>query len=282
MTALKAAAVQLEIGDGVQPSYQLDVVAEHVRMERRHGAELITLPELWPCGFFAFDAYKDVAEPIDGPLVSALAELARSEEVLLVAGSFVERASDNLYNTTLVFGPDGSLVTTYRKIHLSPFGGSREPEILTPGRDVVTFDRWGIRFGLSTCNDLRYPELYRALSDQGAEIVLVTTAWAFPRLGAWRTLMRARAIENQAIVVACNCAGSQAGATYFGSSAGIDSWGMTLGELDERPGVLRLTLDVEAVRESRRTFPALAGRRPELFEAVSSGAPTRPAQGRPG
>lgn len=272
--------MQLEIGDEILPSYQLEVVAEHVRAERRRGAALIMLPELWPCGFAAFDAYEDIAEPIDGPHVSALAELARSEEVLLVAGSFVERESDNLYNTTLVFGPDGSLVTTYRKIHLSPFGGSREPEILTPGQEVVTFDQWGIRFGLSTCNDLRYPELYRALSDHGAEIVLVTTAWAFPRLGAWRTLMRARAIENQAIVVACNCVGSQAGSTFFGSSAGIDAWGMTLGELDDRPGVLRLTLDVETVRESRRTFPALAGRRPDLFGSASSRASKMPPQAR--
>jgi predicted amidohydrolase len=144
-------------------------------------------------------------------------------------------------------------------VHLFGYG-SREQELLTPGDHpvVVPLDR--ARVGLTTCYDLRFPELYRRMVDDGAELFLVVAGWPFPRLDAWRTLGRARAIENQAALVACNAAGRQAGSTYAGASYACGPWGSVLGELDDRPGVLRVDVDLAEVAACRRAFPALRDR----------------------
>lgn len=242
---------------------RLDRVSGLVRAEADLGADAVMLPEMWVRGWFDFDAYAELAEPLDGPLVSALSDLARAAGVLLVAGSIVERAgSEDIHNTALAFDPDGELVSVYRKVHLFSFGDARESDVLRPGGEPATFD-WegaGARVGLSICYDLRFPELYRRQVDDGAELLLVVSAWPEPRVEAWRTLVRARAIESQAAIVACNAAGEQGGHTYAGRSAAYDAWGEPLGELGPEPGMLRVELDVEDVRAQRASFPPLRDR----------------------
>lgn len=256
---MRVAAVQLLVTDDEAPSVRLAAAAGAVRAEARNGADLVVLPEMWLPGFFAFDDYATVAEPLQGPTVAALSKLAAETGVWLCAGSLVERSPDGLHNTTLMFDQHGTMVASYRKIHLFGYG-SRERQLLIRGTDVVTCDLGGVRVGLSTCYDLRFPELYRALIDAGAEVLAVVAGWPFPRVDAWRCLLRARAIENQAAVVGCNAAGRQGPAVFAGTSVAFNAWGTPLGELDDRPGVLRVDVDPEQIRSARTDFPALRDR----------------------
>jgi predicted amidohydrolase len=256
---VQIAAIQLQIIEDELPVDRLRRVTEIVRNESDAGADFVVLPEMWLAGFFGFDHYADLAEDLNGPLVKNLAALAAECGTYLCAGSIIERDGRDLYNSTVLFGPDGTLVASYRKMHLFGYG-SREREILSPGQEVVTCELNGVRFGLSTCYDLRFPELYRRQVEMGAEVLLVVAAWPFPRLDAWRCLVRARAIENQAVVVACNAAGTQKGSVFAGATRAYGPWGMLLGELDDRPGVLRCDLDINTVSAARAEFPALADR----------------------
>lgn len=256
---MRIAAIQLLVSDEAKPAERLDAVRTAVRDEAERGAELVVLPEMWLPGFFGFDSYAEVAERLDGPTVTALATLAADTGVRLCAGSLVERSDAGLHNTTLLFERTGELVATYRKIHLYGYG-SREQQLLVRGTEVVTYDLGGVRVGLSTCYDLRFPELYRKAVELGAELFLVVAGWPFPRVDAWRCLARARAIENQAAVVACNAAGRQGNGVFAGTSVAFNAWGTPLGELDDRPGVLRVDVDPADVRVARDDFPALRDR----------------------
>ncbi|NMH96878.1 carbon-nitrogen family hydrolase [Pseudonocardia acidicola] len=259
---MRIAAVQLRVSDLEPPPTRLEAARQAVRAEAARGAELVVLPEMWLPGFFAFDDYPRVAEPLDGPTATGLSKLAAECGVHLCAGSLVERSTEGsrrLHNTTTVFGPDGALLAAYRKIHLYGYG-SREQELLTPGRDVLTCEIAGVRVGLSTCYDLRFPELYRAAAAEDAELFVVVAGWPFPRVDAWRCLARARAIENQAALVGCNAAGRQGSGVFAGASVAFNAWGTPLGELDDRPGILRVEIEPDDIRAARAEFPALRDR----------------------
>ena len=146
----------------------------------KHGsADLILLPEIWTPGYFAFDRYEESAD--EAPrIVDTLAGLARDADVYLHAGSIIERDGSELFNASLLFDPAGSLIARYRKIHLFGYG-SREQELLTPGQTVVTVATELGRFGLAVCYDLRFPELFRRMCDEGAMAFLVASAWPYPR-----------------------------------------------------------------------------------------------------
>jgi predicted amidohydrolase len=255
---VRIAAIQLAIEDGAYEERREAAFAA-VREEASRGADVVMLPELWPIGAFGFDEYAARAEPLDGPLGDELASLASELRVVLHGGSIPERDGDRLYNTAVVFDRDGTRLGSYRKMHLFGYG-SREAEVLSKGQEVVTVSVDGHCAGLAICYDLRFPELFRHLVDAGAEIVLLVSGWPIPRLEAWKTLGRARAIENQVAYVGCNSAGQQAGRPYVGASVAYDAWGNCLGELDEHPGVLRCEIDVEAVRAARADFRQLADR----------------------
>lgn len=256
---MRISAIQLLVTDEETPAARLEAARRRVRAEAERGAELVVLPEMWLPGFFGFDDYVTLAEPLDGPTATELGKLAAETGVPLCAGSMVERSADGLHNTTLLFGADGALLASYRKIHLFGYG-SRERELLTRGTEVVTCDLVGVRIGLSTCYDLRFPELYRTAVDQGAELFVVVAGWPFPRVDAWRCLARARAIENQAAVVGCNTAGRQGKGVFAGASVAFDAWGTPRGELDDRPGVLRVEIEPDDISSARAEFSALRDR----------------------
>lgn len=256
---MRIAAIQLQVDAERTADERLKDACDGIRSEAGAGADVVVLPEMWYPGYFGFDHYDELAESLDGPVVTALAAAAAEAGVVVMAGSIVERSEAGLHNTSLLLGRDGRLLASYRKIHLFPYG-SREEELLTRGTAPAVVDVDGVRTGLSTCYDLRYPELYRRMVDDGAELFLVVAAWPVPRLDAWRTLGRARAIENQAVLVGCNAAGVDGDVRYLGSSYAFNAWGSCLGELDDRAGVLRVDVDPAATRAARDEFPALAGR----------------------
>jgi predicted amidohydrolase len=225
-------------------------------------ADLVVLPELWPVGAFAFTRFEAEAEPVrTGPTAEAMAQAASDARVWLHAGSIVERAPDGaLYNTSLVFSPDGTLAATYRKIHR--FGFDRgEATLMSAGEQPVTVALPDLTVGLATCYDLRFPELFRALTDAGAQALVVPAGWPDKRAAHWTLLARARAVENQCYVLACGTAGSHAGVPQAGRSAIIDPWGEPLAEApDATEQVITADLDPAQVAKVREDFPVLKDR----------------------
>jgi predicted amidohydrolase len=252
---VKVHVIQLSYGDDESLPERTDRVAALVRAQS--GADLVVLPELWPNGGFAYDTWEAGAQPLDGPVVQALRAATRDLGVMVHMGSFVERdETGRLFNTSVLLGPDGGVLSTYRKVHLFGFGEG-EPKLMTPGDGPVVHDT----FGLATCYDLRFPELFRALLDGGAEVVLMPAAWPAKRVAHWRLLSQARAVENQCYVVACNTGGTHAGVPMGGHSMVVDPWGAVLAEAGEGEEVLVVDLDPALVGSTRASFPVLADRR---------------------
>lgn len=224
--------------------------------------DLVVLPEAAMHDFGSADHdLAAAAEPLDGPFVTLLAEHARRLGATIVGGMF-ERTDGLPYNTLVVVGADGNLVTTYRKIHLYDSFGYRESERLRPGEiRPATFTVGGTSVGLMTCYDLRFPELARALMDgePAPDVLLVPAAWVAGerKLDHWRTLLTARAVENTVYVAAA----AQGGDRYTGHSLVVDPWGSIVDEAHDADAVVRADLDPQVVARSREVNPSLANRR---------------------
>lgn len=253
---MKVASIQFEMGDRSKAE---NIEYALARLDQTPAVDLILLPEIWPCGFFAFDRYAADSEPLDGPIVTAFRQKARERRCHMVMGSLVEREGDRLFNTTVFIGPGGDIIARYRKIHLFGYQ-SDETRLLTPGQEIVVADTpWG-RAGFATCYDLRFPELFRCMVDRGAEIFLIPSAWPLARIEAWRLFNRARAHENLAFLVSCNCAGENLGKRYGGHSMVVDPWGKVLAEGGERGETVTAEIDIREAARARAEFPALADR----------------------
>ena len=261
---LRVALVQLGYDDAEPLAERLERASDLVRAQAGH--DLVMLPELWGPTGFDYRRWEGLAEPLEGDFHAAMSALAAEVGVTLHAGSFVERLArpgadgHDLANTSLVFGPDGERVATYRKIHRFGFGAG-EPTLMEAGDDIVVVPLCGVPTGISTCYDLRFPELYRRQLDAGAQMCVIPAAWPLPRVEAWRVLGRARAIEEQVYVLQCNTAGTHAETTMGGHSQVVAPTGEVLGELGTDEGVLSVEVDPALVDETRRAFPVLDDRR---------------------
>ncbi|MFC8914238.1 carbon-nitrogen family hydrolase [Streptomyces sp. NPDC057116] len=256
---MRASLIQIAVDPDETPNSRRSRVSSLVA-EQRGVADLVILPELWPVGAFAYDSFEAEAEPLDGPTHRAMAKAAADASVWLHAGSIVERAPDGaLYNTALVFSPSGDLVTTYRKIHRFGFDQG-EAVLMSAGDELVTVPVPGLPLGVATCYDLRFPELFRGLVDAGALAFAVPAGWPERRRDHWTLLARARAVENQAYVLACCTAGTHAGVPQAGHSIVVDPWGEVLAEAGEAEEVLTVDLDPDHVAATRDRFPALKDR----------------------
>ena len=256
---MRAVLIQADVDHSQLFEQRVAALCEAVVAQR--SADLVILPELWATGYFAFDEYDRTAESLDGSTVRALSRAAADADVHLHAGSIVERGpGGRLSNTSLLFGPDGALLHAYRKVHL--FGHqSKESALLEPGDTVRALNTRFGRVGLAACYDLRFPELFRALTDGGAEMLLVAAAWPAARIAHWRLLVQARALENQAWVLACNAAGRRGDVTLGGTSLIVDPWGRIVAEADTGGAVLSAEVDPAGVARARADFPALSDRR---------------------
>lgn len=271
---LRVSLVQVGYGDDESMGERIDRVVG--LLDDLPDADLVVLPELWAHGGFASDTWAEQAETIgggDGGVVQRLAELVRRRRWWLHGGSIIERAAADadpgpdgrgLWNTSLVFDPDGVLRTTYRKIHRFGFGDG-EPRLLEAGESLAVteaaFGSGTATVGLATCYDLRFPELFRGLGELGAGLVVVPAAWPLPRVEHWRLLGRARALENQTWVIQCNTAGSHRGLTMGGHSQVVAPTGDVVAELGPDADVLTVEIDLDLVAETRAAFPVLADRR---------------------
>ncbi len=263
---MKIAVIQLAYADDEPLADRRERAAGLVRAQA--GADLVLLPELWAPTGFGYRGWAAAAEPVDGPTVAAIADAARAIGAVVHAGSIIEALPEAgpegkaLANTSVLLGPDGTPVAIYRKIHRFGFADG-EPALLEAGREIVVVDLpdGGPRVGLSTCYDLRFPELYRGQLDAGAQVFLVPAAWPKPRVAHWSLLGRARAIENQCVLVAANTGGTHAGYVMGGASQVVSPRGEVLAEAGSGEEVLRVDVDVAEVSAYRAEFPVLADRR---------------------
>lgn len=266
---MRIALIQVEYADDESVEDRTERVAELVAAQEGH--DLVVLPEMWSAGAFDYRAWPDRTQTVDGPVVSRLAEVAREIGAVVHTGSIAEAPPGEpgpqgrgLWNTSVLLDASGERIARYRKMHRFGFGNG-EPRLMEAGEDVVVLDlpapADGLTAGLSTCYDLRFPELYRAQVDQGAQIFVVPAAWPAARVEAWRLLLRARAIEDQCFVLGCNTAGTHARTPMGGRSAVIDPRGEVLAEAGTGQEVLSVTIDPAAVAEVRESFPVLADRR---------------------
>jgi predicted amidohydrolase len=237
------------------------------------GADVIVLPEKWNLVGSA-DDYRTAAEPLaGGPSAAAMAEWARTLGVTIVGGSITERREgrEKLSNTSCVFDAEGELVAVYRKIHLFDVevGGNvyRESEAEEPGSDPVVAHAEDWAIGLTVCYDLRFPELYRILALEGAELATVPAHFTTPTgKDHWHVLLRARAIENQYYVAAAGQVGETVrGKPAYGRSLIVDPWGIVLAQAPDEETVITAEIDRARMRHIRATLPSLANRQPDAY-----------------
>ncbi len=236
------------------------------------GADLVLLPEKWN-GLGNHEILLDVAESLEGgETVDAMSSWARTHGITLVGGSIAERRDgrQKLSNTCVVFDPEGEIAAVYRKIHMFDVevGGVvyRESDSEEPGDRPVSCEVEGWRLGLSVCYDLRYPELYRILAVEGAELVTVPAAFTlFTGKDHWELLLRARAVENQCYVVAANQWGLVEGKASYGRSSIVDPWGVVLAQAPDEDAVITAELDRAHMDRIRISLPSLANRQPAAY-----------------
>jgi predicted amidohydrolase len=292
VASLRVALVQTDAGS--DPERNVARAAELADRAAAGGARLVALPEYLQ--YRGDDAgFRASARPIPGPFSDALAAVARRHGVWLLAGSLAEMSGDpdRPYNTSVLLGPDGSIVACYRKLHLFDVEtavalgsgpSDRESARVSPGDRAVVVRVDGVAVGLTVCYDLRFPELYRTLALAGAEILTVPANFT-ERTGRdhWEVLLRARAIENGAFVLAPSQIGGPPGMPAYGRSMIVDPWGTVVAQAPDSEVTVEATLDLDRVAAVRRAIPALANRRPEAYDvdAVERvGSPVAPVADR--
>ncbi|QSQ17268.1 carbon-nitrogen hydrolase family protein [Myxococcus landrumensis] len=263
---LIAAAQMVSTAD---KAHNVEAATRLVQRASELGARLVGLPEN-----FAWmgpePERQGAAEGLDGPTLSRMAELARERKVTLLAGSVLEAGAPGgrLYNTSVLFGPDGERLAVYRKMHLFDVdvgdGATyQESAAVAPGTEVVAADTAVGRLGMSVCYDLRFPELYRRLSKDGATLLAVPAAFTMMTgKDHWEVLLRARAIENQAYVLAPAQGGRHSAQRQtYGHAMVVDPWGLVTARASEGEGLALAPVDPALQARIRRDLPCLRHRR---------------------
>jgi predicted amidohydrolase len=262
-----AAAVQMLASS--DKAANLDEASRWVRTAAAQGARLVVLPEVFIWRGDKSDERRS-AEPVPGPTSQELARLARELGIYLLGGSILEEIPGNekAYNTSLLFGPKGELLASYRKIHLFDVDlaqgvSLRESATRAFGSSIVVAETELCRMGLTVCYDLRFPELYRGLVTEGAQLIFVPSAFtAYTGQAHWEPLLRARAIENQVYIIAPDQFGKSAKSfETHGHSMIVDPWGKILDELPDGPGVVVAEIDLDYLAKVRAELPVLTHRK---------------------
>jgi predicted amidohydrolase len=268
---LRVACVQVNAGS--DKAANLEKVEKLVARAAAGGADLVVLPEKWNA-IGGPDVYRENAEPVEGgESFAAMSGWAARHGITLVGGSVTElrEGHEKLSNTCAIYDPEGALVALYRKIHMFDVEVDghvyRESEAEEPGDAVVACEAEGWRLGLTICYDLRFPELWRILALEGAELIAAPAAFTlFTGKDHWELLLRARAVENQLYVAAANQWGSFApGKSSYGRSLVADPWGVVLAAAPDEDCVISAELDRGRMRRIRAALPSLANRQPAAY-----------------
>lgn len=240
-------------------------LAEKIEKKKsRNHFDFLVLPELFTTGYHSKNRMMEFSEGMDGRTIEALKSLAKDYGITVAAGSFVEKEESNLYNTSVTIDRKGGLTAFYRKTHL--FTTMNEDKLLTPGNEINTYKIGKLTAGTMTCFELRFPEIARKLTLQGAQIIFCPAEWSHPKSEVLFTLTRARAIENQLFLVLANIVGKMGGLDFCGGSmiAAPDGTILTKGSPD-REEVLDAGIDIKQVNIYRKQIPALSHRREDLY-----------------
>lgn len=253
-----------------QPTVNLSRVQSALTDAKEQGADLAVFPEGTHARFSA--DLRSVAEPLDGHFCTGLSDAAKAAGVAIVAGVFEPAPDGRVYNTTVALDAEGRFAAAYRKIHLFDALGHHESQTVAPGSELVVTDLAGLRVGILTCYDIRFPELARALATEGADVIVLGSAWASGLFKEehWVTLVRARAIENTIWVAAAGQVPDPdepptAAPTGVGRSMLVDPMGTVRIDLGSAPGVATGTIDTQTTAQVRAVLPSLNHRRPDLF-----------------
>jgi predicted amidohydrolase len=255
---ITAAALQFNLSIGNINSNLAKGFAALQRAGER-GAQLAVMPEMWSSGY----AYRQLRELADQTpqVLATLSEITRRLKMVVV-GSLPEMDAGKIYNTAYVVDR-GELVGRYRKLHL--FSTMQEDRFLAAGDQALTVDTSAGRLGVAICYDLRFPELFRKLALEGAEMICVPAEWPKPRQEHWNALIRARAIENQLFLIAANCCGVQGKLDFFGHSQLVSPLGHLLAYADAEETELVADLDFSEMVQYRKQIDTLGDRRPDIY-----------------
>ncbi len=256
---ISLAQIDITLGDSAA---NLQKAAALTAEAARRGSDLIVFPEMWTTGFDW--ANLDTLASRQEPVLAEVAALAKKHKLWLNGSMLALNENGQATNTSILYNPAGEQAALYRKIHL--FGVMNEDQYLAPGQHLTTVETaWG-QSGLAICYDLRFAEMFRSYALKGVNMVYLPAEWPFPRLAHWRTLLRARAIENQMYIVAVNRVGIEGDYHFFGHSAIIDPWGNAIVQGGESELLLTAAIETNMVAEVRRKIPVFADRRPELYQ----------------
>lgn len=254
-----AVILQADIKRG-NPRYNREHLLELMKEGLKYNPDILLLPEMWNTGYV--ENIRELADQRGEPTVSLLASFARDNEVNIAAGSISDLEGDQLFNRSYVFSSRGELITSYDKIHL--FSLMEEDKNFTPGGKKAIFTLDDINWGLLICYDLRFPELSRSLVEEGAEILIIVAHWPRSRIGAWRFLVGARAVENQVFALGVNRGGRE-GDMSFGNSLVVDPAGNVIVEGGEEEALLKVEINRDIVTKARKEIFYLQDRKPEAY-----------------
>lgn len=224
--------------------------------------DVIVFPEMWNTGY-ALTEIETLADANGERTKQFLSAFSAKHQVNIVAGSIAESRADGVYNTIFAFDRAGETIADYSKIHL--FRLMDEEKYLQAGDKLGSFQLGGQEAGMMICYDIRFPELARKLALGGAKLLFVPAEWPNPRLHHWKTLLSARAIENQMFVIACNRVGQSGETSFFGHSLVLDPWGETIAEGGEDEAIIYAEIDLSLVDAVRGKIPVFEDRRPGLY-----------------
>lgn len=286
MSDLLVSCLQFTAVDGAKRA-TIDKALSLLRQAGERGSRLTVLPEVWTgLGYSDKTIYRDIAEPIPGPTTDLLAREARRYR-MYIAGSLYEDTGNGIYhNTCPLIGPNGDIVGLYRKTHLFDApnrhdikGGIRESDKVRAGDSLPVFQTELGPIGLSVCSDLRFPEIYREMTLNGARLLICASAFLSPRFDHWEFFLRARAAENQVYVVASGQYGTEpkSGIGFVGRSMVVDPWGTVIATASDAETCLTAAINPAFVDEIRQRYPLLDQRRPELYPTLSAPRPLQAA-----
>ena len=252
------AQIDLTLGNVAQ---NLETARAKIAEAKTRGADIVVLPELWSTAYDLEHAAAH-ASALDAGMFATIASVARENQIAVV-GSLMESFNGKVYNTATFIDARGNRVGMYRKLHLVPM--LDEDKYLTGGDDAQVFDATFGKFALGVCYDLRFPELWRHYALAGARLAFLPAEWPQQRIAHWRTLLPARAIENQVFMIGCNRVGTSKDQTFGGHSMIVNPWGEILVEGDERAALLLAQIDLALVDQVRQRVPVFRDRRADVY-----------------
>jgi len=260
---MRISIIQMDIVKGC-PDKNFESVTKKIEEASASTPDVILLPEMWNTSY-SLENISEIGDSNGKRTKEVMSSLAKKFNVNIVAGSVAAVRCGKVYNKLMVFNRDGEQIAEYDKLHL--FGLMDENKYISPGEKLCLFELDGIKCGAMICYDLRFPELARMLTLKGSKMLFIPAQWPEPRIHHWRTLMMARAIENQVFMVASNRVGVEEPNIFVGGSMVVDPWGQILAELrNGEESIVEASIDFEVLQDARRTIPVLQDRRLDIYK----------------